>query len=92
MSQVLHLYGALRKSARPLKVSLTSVQGEMHQLLSRLDGFDANWKVFQFAQPFEEVFDKTKVIYLSPESPNVLMNVELDKAQLELLFLHPSFY
>ena len=67
--------------SRPLKVQLTSVEGEMKRLLSKLGGFD-DWKLFQAEKPFYELFPKPDIVYLSPESPNVLREIDHSKVYI----------
>jgi Trm5-related predicted tRNA methylase len=66
----MHAYGSLRKSQRPVKVHFTSFRGAAAEALRRVSG--AEWKVFRHEEPFHQVFDKSKLVYLSPDAPDVL--------------------
>jgi len=80
------LYGALRQSERPLKVTFTCLKNEFRSLLDKV-GFES-WKVFSTEKSFLEEFDKEKLIYLSPESPHVLQVIDPEKA---CAFLEENF-
>lgn len=69
-SQLMHAYGHLRKTDRPVKLHLTSYRGAAAEALKRVSGDD--WKVFRHEAPFHEVFDKSKLVYLSPDATEVL--------------------
>jgi len=73
------MYSYLRGSARPLKVHITNVSDDFMSHLNTL-GFN-NWKVFASATGWEEQpnFPKDKLIYLSPDSPNVMQELSHDK-------------
>ena len=67
-------------SSNPLATYLLPFKGPMADTLSEVSGF-GNWKFFledkKLLEKFEE--EKDKIIYLSPDSPNILENVEDDK-------------
>uniref|UniRef100_A0A6B2L7W6 tRNA (guanine(9)-N(1))-methyltransferase n=1 Tax=Arcella intermedia TaxID=1963864 RepID=A0A6B2L7W6_9EUKA len=81
VSQLHHLYGDLRKSSHPLHVTFTGISEDLRAMMNHV-GFD-RWKVFSTEKSFTEEFDIEKIIYLSPDSPNVL--TELDKEKIYII-------
>jgi len=80
VTQLNHLYGALRKSERPLKTHLCSLTGEFQTKLE-MAGVNG-WKVFPHAEPYYSVFDPSQIIYLSPDSPNILEKIDETKVYI----------
>lgn len=58
---------------------LTSLKGAVLDALTRVNGSTESWKVFRHEQPFYEVFDKSQLVYLSPDSPNVLEDLKANE-------------
>jgi len=77
VSQLHHLYGAIRSSNRPLKVTFTSLNSDLKELLLKV-GF-AQWKVYSSESSYLDLYDKEKLVYLSPESPHVLNQIDTEK-------------
>lgn len=60
---------------------MTGIAGEM---ISRIDGFE-QWKVFSTEEPYDAVFARDKLVYLSPESPNLLTEIDPEKVSSSCL-------
>ncbi|EQC40899.1 hypothetical protein SDRG_01964 [Saprolegnia diclina VS20] len=76
IKQVACVYGAMKKSELPslLSLHLASYEGDIAALCEKR-GANA-WKVTRHAAPIEELFPGHMIVLLSPDSPNVL--TELD--------------
>eukprot|EP01125_Pyxidicula_operculata_P014873 TRINITY_DN5009_c0_g1_i1.p1 TRINITY_DN5009_c0_g1~~TRINITY_DN5009_c0_g1_i1.p1 ORF type:complete len:211 (+),score=52.94 TRINITY_DN5009_c0_g1_i1:1-633(+) len=80
VTQLHHLYGTLRNSSYPLKTYVSGLRNnDIVPMLERI-GF-SNWKVFMKQKNWweEEEFPKDKLVYLTPESPNVIKEFQNDK-------------
>ncbi|XP_066294421.1 tRNA methyltransferase 10 homolog B-like [Branchiostoma lanceolatum] len=80
--QVGRVHGANKLSERPFHVYLTSlVRSSMlyQECVRRNDGFLHYIGVEQTSKHFLEVFDKEDVVYLSPDSPNDLLELDNKK-------------
>jgi Trm5-related predicted tRNA methylase len=62
----------------PEQYHITSFQGQSKEATAKQIGF-SNWDVHFHEEPYYEVFDKSKIVYLSSESHNVLTEVSEDK-------------
>jgi len=56
---------------------LTSFGGKLEQIFNKFDG-SRNWKIQKNVQPFYDLFDHSKIVYLTPESPNTLEDLQED--------------
>ena len=78
-NQVQHCYGLNRKMAKkkPLELHLLGVAlPSLAPVFERHEGFES-WKVFRHASSnLKELFDPTRIVYLSPESPNILQVID----------------
>lgn len=77
-NQIQHCYGLNRKMAskKPLELHFLGIDGpSIGPVFDRHLGFEA-WKVFKHpVMDIRELFDPAKIVYLSPESPNVLEEI-----------------
>jgi len=81
-SQIRYCYAGNKRSPNPVYLSVTSLSGTTKAILEKVDGFPDNWVSRGFSchdSPMEEVLDKSKLVYLSSDSPNVLHEPENDK-------------
>lgn len=69
-SQLMHAYGFLRKSERPVRLHLARFCGAAEEALRRVNAQD--WKVARHPESFHQVFDKSRLVYLSPDATDVL--------------------
>ncbi|KDO30972.1 hypothetical protein SPRG_04160 [Saprolegnia parasitica CBS 223.65] len=78
IKQVACVYGAMKKSELPslLSLHLASYEGDIAALCDKRGA--SAWKVTRHAAPIEELFPGDTIVLLSPDSPNVL--TELDPA------------
>jgi tRNA (guanine9-N1)-methyltransferase len=78
--QIQNSFGCLRKSKRPLEVHLTSVTGRTEDALKRHAGYP-KWQMEKHSETYLEVFadQRSQLVYLSPDSPNVLDNIDPEK-------------
>lgn len=60
---------------------MTSVGDGVKPYLERHQGYQS-WNVFPHEKEFSQVFPRESIIYLSPESPDVLTTVETDKVYI----------
>eukprot|EP01130_Rhizamoeba_saxonica_P002893 TRINITY_DN1277_c0_g1_i5.p1 TRINITY_DN1277_c0_g1~~TRINITY_DN1277_c0_g1_i5.p1 ORF type:complete len:191 (+),score=40.85 TRINITY_DN1277_c0_g1_i5:81-653(+) len=74
---MIHTYGALKRSERPLSLHFCSIGEYMSTLLDKNNVH--NWKVHCHEQKPEELFNIEDLVYLSPESPNVLEEIDQEK-------------
>jgi tRNA (guanine9-N1)-methyltransferase len=77
VTQVAHLYGCNRKSTNPLHLHLTSVGQRCEEGLKRISGFE-NWKCESDTRHLSEIFEKSKIVYLTAESDTVLKNLDAE--------------
>jgi len=75
----LFLSARTRHHARPLELHLTCLKGQLKKAIDRNNG-SYQWQLGKHEQSFMEVFkDQTdKLIYLSPDSPNILQRLQPD--------------
>jgi tRNA (guanine9-N1)-methyltransferase len=77
-AQLMHIYGAMKRSDRPLKLYLTSLKGKIKDILYKIKGAP-NWKVVQEERDYLQLFPKDQLVYLSPESNNILRSINSEK-------------
>jgi len=80
-SQIMHAYGFFKRCEHPLYFHLTSYGGKLEERMQDFDGIN-DWKVFFDRRPFYEVFNIPNIIYLSPESEEVLEELHEDKVYI----------
>ena len=81
--QVRRVYGANKSSERPVKLSLVSLEENKRTyniLCKKNDGFE-NYILFRTAKSLTDHFAsiKEKLVYLTPDSPTPLQDLETDK-------------
>ncbi|XP_055339510.1 tRNA methyltransferase 10 homolog B-like [Paramacrobiotus metropolitanus] len=80
-SQICYMYSSNKKVEKPFCMHLTSLkQGtKLHEeVVKRCPGFD-NYKIKVFEDPLEKVFQKEELVYMSPDSPNILERIDPSK-------------
>lgn len=74
-------YGFLRQTRMPLELHLTSFDGPLASMLHELQGF-SNWKVYKHAETCDTIFDKTTLVYLSPDATTDLLELDEEKTYI----------
>ncbi|XP_065085450.1 tRNA methyltransferase 10 homolog A [Ochlerotatus camptorhynchus] len=79
VKQLLRIYTMNRRSEKPIPLHFTGIQqgGAVEKHLKRNDGYQ-HWDVKFSSQPFVDLFDRDKLVYLTSESDNVLDTLEKD--------------
>jgi tRNA (guanine9-N1)-methyltransferase len=79
-NQVQQCYGRNRKSDRPVELHLVGHgQPAIAKVFQRHDGFE-NWKMFRhYEDDLTELFAAENIVYLSPESPNLVEDIDPSK-------------
>eukprot|EP00117_Sycon_ciliatum_P047515 scpid69514/ scgid33934/ RNA (guanine-9-)-methyltransferase domain-containing protein 2 len=81
--QQLHTsYAANRRNLRQVRLHFTSYGGSIKEQCERYSPGICNWKCNLTEQPYYSVFPKEQIVYLAPESPNVLTSLEEGKAYI----------
>ncbi|DAZ92771.1 TPA: hypothetical protein N0F65_008153 [Lagenidium giganteum] len=75
--QIKFSYGVLRQMETPFALSLFRCSPALRQGLDRFSA--ANWHVLWHDAPVSEVLEPSNVVYLSPDSPNVLEALDASK-------------
>lgn len=80
VKQLLRVYTINRRSQYPIKLHFTSiVEGNrMYKVLEKNDGYQ-NWDVKFSPDSYVDVFDKSRIVYLSSDSENTIEHLEEDK-------------
>lgn len=75
--QLLWVYTINRKSKSPLHLYYTGLRenGRIHQALLRNDGYQ-NWDIKIKNEPYFDVFDKDRIVYLTSDSDDVLTDLD----------------
>lgn len=80
VKQLSYVYSVIKKEGC-ISLHLASYQGELATLLDQ-SGCQS-WKVHRHNPPVEKVFDVSELVYLTPDSPNDL--TELDKSSVYVI-------
>ena len=80
-NQILHLYGAQRRAAKPLDLHITNVVGRMKEALQAHNGFE-KWDLQFHSEHFLELFLEKDIIYFSPDAEEVCKELEKDKVYI----------
>lgn len=67
-------WGANRKSETPVAIHLTSCTSNVFSLLEPFGV--SGWEVATHEQSFDRAFDKSRIVYLTPDSSNVLHELD----------------
>jgi len=78
VKQVSWCYSINRRLPQPVQFHVTSFNGETATLMQKHDGF-TNWDVKFHEEAYDQVFEKSSIVYLTSDSPNVLDKLEVDK-------------
>lgn len=78
IKQVNHCYSINRRSNNPLQIHVTSLNGKMKTEISKHSGYH-NWDVNFHESHYTQLFERSKIVYLTAESENVLETFEDDK-------------
>lgn len=79
VKQLLRIYTMNRRSEKPIPLHFTGIRpgGSVEKHLKRNDGYQ-HWDVKFSGEPFVNLFERDKLVYLSSESDNVLTELEKD--------------
>lgn len=83
-SQITFTYGVVRRAERPLRLVLAGYTDAVLAALA-IDGWQT-WKIDRQVKLVSELYPKEQIVYLSPESPNVLETLDENKARSACLF------
>lgn len=79
-SQIRYCYASNKRSPNPVYLSVTSLAGTTRSILDKVDGFPDGWRGFKCDEKsMEDVLDKSKLVYLTSDSPNVLEEPDNNK-------------
>ncbi|XP_077598737.1 tRNA methyltransferase 10 homolog A [Stigmatopora nigra] len=79
--QIQRCYARNRRASPPVQFYVTSLGGQLKQCMDEKDKGWINWKeIIIKGEHFSQVVDKEDVVYLTSDSPNVLMELDLKKA------------
>jgi len=76
--QIQRCYSINRRQTNPLQFHITSFNGESAKMMEKNDGF-SKWDVNFHKEPYDEIFDKKSIVYLTSESENLIESLEDDK-------------
>ena len=77
--QLSYCYSANRRSVRPVNFCVTSWSATSADLFKKSTTGYVNWQARFLEEPYDAVFAKDKLVYLSAESDNVLESLQDDK-------------
>jgi tRNA (guanine9-N1)-methyltransferase len=81
-SQIRYCYASNKRAPNPVYLSVTSLSGKTRAILDKVDGFPEGWVGRGFTHhvsSVEEVHDKSKLVYLTSDSPNILNDLDNEK-------------
>nr|CAI5856419.1 unnamed protein product [Callosobruchus analis] len=78
VKQILRVYTLNRRAKAPMQLHLTSYGGRSKKEMERHHGYE-HWDLNFHSQDYLDIFPKSKLVYLSSESDNVLNTLEEDK-------------
>lgn len=76
--QLHRCYSINRRASAPLQLYIAGYNDEAKNVMSKMSGC-FNWDVNFNQQVYNDLFDKSNIIYLTSDSPNVLENLDYDK-------------
>ncbi|KAH7817711.1 putative tRNA methyltransferase 10 [Monocercomonoides exilis] len=74
-SQINFCYGTNKRADKPLQLHLTSFKGNIEEYIEKLTGFQT-WNILKHKESFIDVFDKDKIVYLTSDSPNEIVQFD----------------
>ncbi|XP_066588714.1 tRNA methyltransferase 10 homolog A isoform X2 [Prorops nasuta] len=77
IKQILRCYTLNRRASAPLQFSLTSFNGKSKKEMEKHNGYE-NWDVKFLSDSYMSVYSKSKLIYLTSESENVIDSLHED--------------
>jgi len=82
VNQIRHAYGKNIYSTNPFHMYLVGLgDPKLQQALERVQGYQS-WEIEKENKTYLELFSSKEIVYLSPDSPNVLMEVDPTKAYI----------
>ncbi|TMW68831.1 hypothetical protein Poli38472_006299 [Pythium oligandrum] len=80
--QIMFSYGVNRRSAAPLRATITSLRGDTKDNLTKISGFN-EWLAFKSTElSYMELFRKEALVYLTADSPNTITELDKDKVYI----------
>ncbi|XP_067850606.1 tRNA methyltransferase 10 homolog A-like [Heptranchias perlo] len=81
--QIQRCYAENRKATHPVKMYLTSHSGQLKKNMDENDKGWVNWKgIVITSEHFSEAMEKEDLVYLTSDSPNVLIELDATKAYI----------
>jgi len=78
VTQMCFLYGVNRKAERPFHLSVTGFNGRIKPLFEKMSGFSM-WHMDCFAETYMEKYEKSELVYLTSDSPNIIKTLDPTK-------------
>ncbi|XP_056156544.1 RNA (guanine-9-)-methyltransferase domain-containing protein 2 isoform X2 [Lampris incognitus] len=79
--QIQRCYAENRRALHPVQFYLTSLGGQLKQIMDENDKGWVNWKDITIkTEHYQEVLGKEELVYLTSDSPNVLTKLDQSKA------------
>lgn len=76
--QLHRCYSINRRATAPLQLYITGFDDETKKSMSKMSGC-FNWDVYFHQEVYSDAFDKTNIVYLTSDSPNILENIDYEK-------------
>mmetsp|Transcript_2384 Transcript_2384/g.3816 ORF Transcript_2384/g.3816 Transcript_2384/m.3816 type:complete len:112 (-) Transcript_2384:55-390(-) len=77
VKQLCYAYNYVKRATRPPQLHLCSLRGALGEMV--LNAGARNWLVRRHDKSVFEVFDSKDIVYLTPDSPNVLQTLDKHK-------------
>ncbi|KAI6175849.1 TRNA methyltransferase 10-like protein A [Aphelenchoides bicaudatus] len=81
INQLNFSYSANRRAKEPLKYHVTSLSGKTKEIFDTFPGYKT-WDVFMHEEPVAEIWPANRVVYLTSDSPNVLVDLDPNKVYI----------
>ncbi|KAJ0399794.1 hypothetical protein P43SY_002939 [Pythium insidiosum] len=80
--QIMFSYGVNRRSAAPVRATITSLSGDTKDNLTKISGF-SEWLAFKATpRSYMDVFKKESLVYLTADSPNTITELDREKVYI----------